>query len=118
MVESATRKVQFKPGRLLIDGEWVEARSGETLEAINPATEEVLTTIAAAGVEDVDLAVRAARRAFEEGPWSTMHPSARGRLLYKLAQLVSDHAEELATIDTMDMGKPISETLRWDLPAS
>jgi len=117
MVESATKRVQFKPGKLLIDGEWVEARSGETLEAINPATEEVLTTIAAGGPEDVDLAVRAARRAFEEGPWSKMHPSERGKLLYKLAQLVADHAEELATIDTMDMGKPLSETLRWDLPA-
>ncbi|MFQ5934518.1 MAG: aldehyde dehydrogenase family protein [Dehalococcoidia bacterium] len=117
MVESATRRVQFRPGKLLIDGKWVDPRSGDTLDAINPATEEVLATIAAAGREDVNLAVEAARRAFEEGPWSSMHPSARGKLLYKLAQLVSDNAEELATIDTMDMGKPIRETLRWDLPA-
>ena len=117
MVEGVAKSVQFKPGKLLIDGKWVEASSGKTLDAINPATEEVLTTIAAGGPQDVNLAVEAARRAFEDGPWSSMHPSSRGKLLYKLAQLVSDHAEELATIDTMDMGKPIRETLRWDLPA-
>ena len=117
MVESVAKSVQFKPGKLLIDGKWVEASSGKTLDTINPATEEVLTTIAAGGPQDVNLAVEAARRAFEDGPWSSIHPSARGKLLYKLAQLVSDNAEELATIDTMDMGKPIRETLRWDLPA-
>ena len=59
----------------------------------------------------------AARRALEDGPWSTMHPAQRGKLLYRLAQLVADHAEELALIETMDMGKPITETRTWDLPA-
>lgn len=108
---------QIEAGRLLIDGEWVHGHSGETLQAINPATEDVLTTIAAADGEDVDRAVRAARAALTDGPWAGMHPAARGKLLYKLAQLVSDHSEELALLDTLDMGKPIRETRGWDLPA-
>jgi aldehyde dehydrogenase (NAD+) len=107
----------LEPGKLLIDGAWVDPLDGGTIDTINPATEEVLTTLASAGDADIDLAVAAARRALHEGPWSTMHASERGRLLYKLAQLVSDHSEELAIIETMDVGKPIRETRGWDLPA-
>jgi aldehyde dehydrogenase (NAD+) len=104
--------------RLLIDGEWREAASGNRFDSVNPATGEVLASASLAGVEDVDGAVRAARRAFDEGPWGTMHPADRGRLIRRLAELVSGHAEELATIDTLDMGKPISHTTRIDLPAA
>jgi aldehyde dehydrogenase (NAD+) len=108
--------IRFAPGKLLIGGEWIEPRAGQQLPVINPATEAVLTTIAAADQHDVDLAVKAARAALD-GPWSRMHASDRGRLLRKLAELVAADAENLALIETMDMGKPISETRSWDLPA-
>jgi len=105
------------PGLLLIDGNWVEPVAGRVIPVLNPATEETLGSIADADGADVDRAVRGARQALEEGPWSRMHPADRGRLLYRLAQLVADNAEELARIETADVGKPIRETRSWDLPA-
>ena len=113
----AAADIAFAPGKLLIGGAWVESASGATLDSVNPATEEVITTIAAADTTDVDRAVAAARHALEDGPWATMHPAKRGALLRRLADLIADEAEELAAIETMDMGKPIVETTGWDLPA-
>ena len=98
------------PKRLLIGGKWVEALSGKTSETRNPATEEVLTTVAEAGVEDINAAVVAARRAFEAPTWSGISPHARSRLLYKIADLVEQNAEELAVLETLDMGAPLSAT--------
>ncbi|MBN8875752.1 MAG: aldehyde dehydrogenase family protein [Rhodospirillales bacterium] len=99
-----------KPKRMLIDGKWVEAASGKTFETINPSTGEVLARVAEGDAEDVDRAVASARRAFE-GPWSRMKPFERQGLLLRLADLVEKHFEELAALDTLDMGAPISRTL-------
>ena len=104
------------PKKLLIGSEWVEAASGETFATINPATGEELARVALAGAEDVDRAVAAARSAFESGPWSTMSGEQRGYLLWKLADLVEAHADELAELDTLDNGKPLRVSRKGDLP--
>lgn len=95
--------------RLYIDGKWVEAASGRSFATHNPATGEELAQVAEGDAEDIDRAVDAARRAFE-GPWSKFKPAERQRLLLKLADLVEQHIEELATLDTLDMGAPVSRT--------
>jgi len=99
-----------KPKRMLIGGEWVEAASGKTFTSINPATGEVLATVAEGDAEDINRAVSAARKAFE-GPWSKFKPFERQQLLLKIADLVEKHFEELSQLDTLDMGAPISRTL-------
>jgi aldehyde dehydrogenase (NAD+) len=98
-----------KPKRMLIDGKWLEAASGKTFETTNPATGEVLARVAEGDSEDIDRAVAAARRAFT-GPWSKFKPFERQALLLKLADLVEAHFDELAMLDTLDMGAPISRT--------
>ena len=103
------------PARLLINGESIDAASGRTFSTTNPATEEPITTVAEAGVEDVDRAVAAARAAFE-GPWSKMRPAERQRILWKLGELVMAHADELARLETLDNGKPIFESRQIDVP--
>ena len=90
--------------------------SGKTFETINPATEEVLAKVPEGGKEDVDKAVKAARRALESGPWRKMPTFERARLIYKLADLIEKHADELAQLETLDNGKPLSESryaLTW-----
>jgi acyl-CoA reductase-like NAD-dependent aldehyde dehydrogenase len=106
----------IRPGRLFIGGRWTDAASGKTFETVNPATEEVLATVAEADAADVDQAVRAARAALETGPWSRLSARERGRLLFKLAALIDQHREELARLETLDNGKPIRETTNVDLP--
>jgi aldehyde dehydrogenase (NAD+) len=98
---------KFKP--MLIGGEWVKAASGKTFESRNPATGDLLATVAEGDAEDINRAVAAARRAFE-GPWSRMKPYERQQILLKLADLVEKHFEELSVLDTLDMGAPISRT--------
>jgi phenylacetaldehyde dehydrogenase len=93
--------------RLLIDGNWIDAVSGKTFETIDPATEETLTHIAEADAPDVDAAVAAARRAFESSSWSGISPHVRARLLFRIAEAVEQHAEELAVIETLDNGVPL-----------
>ena len=105
-----------KEHRLLIDGEWVPAVSGETFEVYDPSTGEVLARVAAGGAEDIDRAVRAARRAFDDGPWRTMKPSERGRIMQRLAQLMEEHGEELAELESLDNGKPLSVARVADVP--
>jgi aldehyde dehydrogenase (NAD+) len=109
-------KVQIKPGKLLINGEWVEGK--KHFDTINPATGEVLTQIAEASVADVDQAVAAARTAFDDpkGAWRKMSASERGRLIWKLADLMEQHIEELAELETLDNGKPIFESRYVDMP--
>jgi aldehyde dehydrogenase (NAD+) len=102
--------------KMFINGEWVESASGQTFDSLNPATGEVLATLYEAGPEDVDRAVNAARAAFDEGPWSKISAAARSRLIYKLADLMEAHSEELAQLDSLDNGKPIRETANADVP--
>ena len=98
------------PKKLLIDGQWVDAASGKTFETINPSTGAVLAKVAEGDKADVDRAVAAARRAFEEGPWRKFKPYDRQQLILKLAQLVDQNFDELTLIDTLDMGAPIQRT--------
>lgn len=104
--------------RMLIGGKWVESQSGKTFPTINPATGETICQVAEGDKADIDLAVAAARRAFESGPWPKMNASERGRLLNKLADLMEKHIEELAALESLDNGKPIRDALNADLPLS
>src|SRR5215218_10052198 len=101
--------------QLFIDGQWVDAESGKTFTTPNPATGQTLAEVAEADKADVDKAVAAARRAYE-GKWSKMSARDRGRLLYKLAQLIEENSKELAALETADNGKPIRESQYVDLP--
>lgn len=103
---------------MLIDGKWVDSISGKTFVTINPTTGEPICQVAEGDKADVDLAVKAARKAFEDGPWSRMNASDRGRLLHKLADLIEDNAEELAALESLDNGKPYRDSLNADLPLS
>jgi len=103
-----------KPGRLIIDGKAVDAASGATFTTVNPATEEPITTVAEAGPEDVDRAVKAARAALD-GAWSKMKPIDRSRVLWKVGDVVLEHADELARLETLDNGKPIFESRLVDI---
>src|SRR3989440_5549137 len=101
--------------QLFIGGEWVDAESGKTFTTPNPATGAPLAEVAEADKADIDKAVAAARKAFE-GKWSKLSARDRGRLLYKLAQLIEARSEELAALETADNGKPIKESSYIDLP--
>ncbi|MET3794055.1 aldehyde dehydrogenase family protein [Aquamicrobium terrae] len=102
--------------KLIIDGRRVESVSGRHFETLNPATGQPFARVSAAGVEDVEIAVRAARAALS-GPWGSMKPSERGALLLRLADLIRRDQDELAEIESMDAGKPVSAIRRQDLPA-
>ena len=102
----------------LIDGRRVAACSGATFEAINPATNQLLAKVAACGELEVDQAVRSARRAFEQGPWARMAPTARKRILLRLAELMLAHREELALLDSLNMGKPVMDAYTIDVPGA
>jgi betaine-aldehyde dehydrogenase len=102
--------------KLFIDGKWVDAESGKTFQTPNPSTGETLAEVAEGDKADVDKAVAAARRAYE-GKWSRMSARDRGRLLYKLSQLIESRAKELAALETADNGKPIKESLYIDIPS-
>ncbi|MGY4500641.1 acyl-CoA reductase-like NAD-dependent aldehyde dehydrogenase [Bradyrhizobium sp. GM24.11] len=102
--------------QMLIDGKWVDAASGKRFETHNPATGELLATVAEGDKEDIDRAVAAARRAFE-GPWSKVKPFERQNLLLKLADLVEKNFDELSQLDTLDMGAPLSRTRAYRLRA-
>lgn len=97
--------------RAFINGEFVAAVDGSTLSSINPATGHVLAEVASCADQDAELATQAARATFESGVWSRCHPSKRKRVLLRLAELVETHRDELALLDTLDMGKPISSSL-------
>jgi len=102
--------------KLLIDGQFRDSGSGKTFATINPATEDVITEVAEGEAADIDLAVKAARKAFDSGPWRKMDARDRGRLMNKLADLIEEHVDELAELETLDNGKPISESRNGDLP--
>jgi aldehyde dehydrogenase (NAD+) len=100
--------------QLLIDGKFVNSSSGKTFDTFNPATEEKLASVQEADVTDVDKAVKAARKAFDDGPWRRMPPSQRGALMYKLADLIEQNSEELATLESLDNGKPYTVSKNVD----
>ena len=102
--------------KMLINGKWVEAASGKTFPTYNPATGEVLSNVAEGDREDIDRAVKAARAAFETGPWSRISPSERGRMMWRLADLIEKHAEEFAQLECLDNGKPLKIARVADLP--
>jgi phenylacetaldehyde dehydrogenase len=103
--------------KLLINGKWVEAASGKTFPTYNPATGEVLANVAEGDREDIDRAVKAARAAFETGPWSRkMSPAQRGKLIWKLADLIEKHQEEFAQLESLDNGKPLKISRIADVP--
>jgi phenylacetaldehyde dehydrogenase len=105
-----------KPRKMLINGQWVNAASGKTFPTYNPATGEVLAQVAEGDRADIDAAVKAARKAFDSGPWSRMTSSERGKLIWKLADLLDEHTEEFATLETLDNGKPLAIARAADVP--
>jgi acyl-CoA reductase-like NAD-dependent aldehyde dehydrogenase len=109
--------LQF-PHQILIDGKLVPAASGATFDCVSPRDGRVLTRIAAGDSEDVNRAVAAARRTFEAGVWRDQHPRARKAVLLRLAELILAHADELALLETLDMGKPIRDSRSIDIPLS
>ncbi|MGB2492962.1 MAG: aldehyde dehydrogenase family protein, partial [Candidatus Puniceispirillum sp.] len=98
--------------KMLVDGAWVGASDGNSFDSINPATGQVWARVPEATVEDVDTAVRAADRAFNEGPWNKMSPTERGHCLRRLAELLVDQSEQLGHTEAVDTGKMLKET-RW-----
>jgi aldehyde dehydrogenase (NAD+) len=118
---TATKPSKVKPPKvkdrpMLIGGKWVDSVSGKTFATINPATGETICQIAEGDKADIDLAVKAARKAFEQGPWPKMNASDRGRLLHRLADLIEKHQEELAQLESLDNGKPLGDSKAADLP--
>src|SRR5260370_39975560 len=102
--------------QLLIDGVWCDAKSGKTFATVNPATEEKIADVAEGDAADIDRAAKAARKAFETGDWPKMDARDRGGILNRLADLVERNVEELAALQTLDNGKPISDARAADLP--
>ncbi|MFD5405527.1 aldehyde dehydrogenase family protein [Streptomyces griseorubiginosus] len=100
--------IEIEPGRLFVGGQWREAADGARTEVIDPSRGAVVTTVAEAGAADVDAAVRAAREAFDAGTWSGLSGRERGRILYRVAELIRENADELAQLESLDVGKPIS----------
>jgi len=111
-----TSKPRIHQTQCFIGGQWVPAQSGKTFETLNPATEEVIASVAEGDAADVDLAVKAARKQFDGGEWSKMDARDRGRLINKLADLIEEEAADLAALETLDNGKPIRDSKAADLP--
>jgi phenylacetaldehyde dehydrogenase len=104
------------PRQLFINGQWSEAASGKTFETPDPATGETLARVAEGDAEDINRAVNAARTAFDEGPWSRMTPSERGRIVWKIGDLILEHVDELAQLESLDNGKPFVVAQAADVP--
>ena len=107
-VPASLQSFLASPKQLLIDGNWVNAASGKSFDVFDPATDQVIAKVAEGESADVDLAVAAARKAFDSGPWSQMTASDRGRLIWKIGDLIEQHATELAELETIDNGKPFA----------
>src|SRR5580700_5085232 len=105
-----------RPRKMFINNQWVESASGKTFPVYNPATGEVLAQVAEGDREDINRAVKAARKAFEDGPWSKMTSSERGRLIWKLGDLLEQHLEEFAQLESLDNGKPLAVARVADIP--
>jgi aldehyde dehydrogenase (NAD+) len=116
MAKSAREFPAVSDGRLFIDGDWRDAADGKTAPTINPADGREIARIAQATETDVDAAVGAARKAFDEGPWRGMNVHERGALLSKVADLIERDAQEIGYLETIDMGKPITYSTNVDVP--
>lgn len=114
-ISEETRGFLSRPRRLLMNNQWVEAADGERFWVKDPATGEDLVEVARGGAEDIDRAVRAADKAFG-GRWSRLSPAERARLLWKLADLIEEHAQEFSELESINTGKPITETMLADVP--
>ena len=117
-MEAATIIKTLKPGKLFIDGKHEDAVSGKTIPVVNPATGEQLTTVPDAAAEDVDRAVRSARRTFESGVWRNMKVSERERIIWRVGELIENNKEELGMLESLNNGKTYREALRGDIPPS
>jgi acyl-CoA reductase-like NAD-dependent aldehyde dehydrogenase len=104
------------PGKLLIAGEWVDARSGKTFATVNPFDESEIARIAEAGAEDVDAAVAAARRALDSGPWPKMSAAERGKMLWRMGELILERLPQLSLLETLDTGKTLFDSGKIELP--
>lgn len=110
------RQFLIEDRQMLINGRWVEAASGRTFEVLDPSTGQLLARVAEGDREDIDRAVKAARAAFETGPWRRLKASDRGRLIWKLADLIDEHLQELAELESLDNGKPLTVARVADVP--
>ncbi|MGD0239259.1 MAG: aldehyde dehydrogenase family protein [Streptosporangiaceae bacterium] len=115
-VDRSVEEFTATPRKLFINGQWVDAASGQTFDTPNPATGETLAAIAEGDAEDINRAVSAARNAFDNGPWSRLTPSERGKLLWKVGDLILEHADELAQLESLDNGKPVDVARGADVP--
>jgi phenylacetaldehyde dehydrogenase len=115
-VDQTVEQFTATPRQLFINGQWTDAASGKTFETPNPATGGTLANIAEGDAEDIDRAVRAARKAFDDGPWGRITPSERGRIIWRIGDLILEHAEELAQLESLDNGKPYAVALAADIP--
>jgi phenylacetaldehyde dehydrogenase len=115
-VDRSVEEFTATPRKLFIDGQWVDAASGQTFDTPNPATGETLAAVAEGDAEDINRAVGAARKAFDDGPWSRMTPSDRGRMIWKIGDLILEHADELAQLESLDNGKPVAVARGADIP--
>src|SRR5580658_10567846 len=111
------RALEFRT-QAFIDGRYVDAASGATFDSINPATGKLLARVAAGDQEDINRAVLSARAAFRKGVWANLAPVKRKKILQRFAELILQHTEELALLETLDMGKPISDSLKIDVPSA
>ena len=110
------RKPKVRHTQCFIDGKWQDAVSGKTFPTINPATEETIAEVAEGDAADVDRAAKAARKAFDSGPWSRIDARDRGRLMFRLADLIEEEIDELAALESLDNGKPVRDARAADLP--
>src|ERR1700744_849991 len=115
-VDQSVEQFTTTPRQLFINGQWTAAASGKTFETPNPATGATLASVAEGDSEDIDRAVRAARAAFDDGPWGRITPSERGRIIWRIGDLILEHAEELAQLESLDNGKPYAVALGADVP--
>jgi phenylacetaldehyde dehydrogenase len=115
-VDQSVEQFTTTPRQLFINGQWTDAASGKTFETPNPATGATLANVAEGDAEDIDRAVQAARKAFDEGPWGRMTPSERGRIIWRIGDLILQNAEELAQLESLDNGKPYAVALAADVP--
>jgi len=104
--------------KILIDGKWVQAQNGQTFEVEDPATQEIIAHVPLGDKADIDLAVAAARRAFDSGPWSRMSPGERSHIVWKLGDLLEKYADEFAELEALDNGKPVTNARKGDVQGS
>jgi phenylacetaldehyde dehydrogenase len=115
-LNAASREFITRRHKLLIDGQWVAPKAGKSFPVFDPSNGQQIAVVAEGGPEDIALAVAAARRAFEDSPWSRMKPADRGKLVWKLGDVLEAHADELAELEALDNGKPVRDARAVDLP--